>query len=319
MADGRDLRGKLGLEAVDCFGNSHGTNQHQTGAVMRRDLRIVILVAVTLAAIALAASMAPIAQDPTYHRFADSRGCVGIPNFLNVVSNVPFLLVGIWGLLVVFDRRTAYLASSERWPYTIFFIGVSLTFAGSSYYHLQPGNARLVWDRLPMALGFMGILSATLAERVSHKLGVVLLPLVTLAGVANVIYWRNTEMSGHGDLRPYLLVQFGSMLVVLVSLLLFPARYTHQRWLVRALALYAVAKLDEAFDAPIFAAMRIVSGHTIKHLTAAAAAYGVACMLRYRGLVLPRETRDSAIVRVPIASPHPSFYSCDPAAIGGER
>jgi hypothetical protein len=36
----------------------------------------------------------PIPQPQTYHRFADEHTMLGIPNFWNVVSNVPFILVG---------------------------------------------------------------------------------------------------------------------------------------------------------------------------------------------------------------------------------
>src|SRR3990172_102797 len=41
------------------------------------------------------------AQDevlPNYHNFADQRALWGVSNFWNVVSNLPFLLVALWGL-----------------------------------------------------------------------------------------------------------------------------------------------------------------------------------------------------------------------------
>lgn len=176
---------------------------------MKNHVRIAILIAITLVAIAITALLARIPQDPAYHNFADRRAFLGVANFMDVASNVPFLLVGLWGLLVVLNRRTLFLASSERWPYLIFFLGVALTSGGSSYYHFHPDNARLVWDRLPMTLGFMGIVAAILTERVSRKAGIASLPMVVSTGIASVAYWYATETSGHGDMRPYGLIQFG--------------------------------------------------------------------------------------------------------------
>lgn len=39
----------------------------------------------------------------------------------------------------------------ELWGWTCFFIGVAAVGIGSSYYHLKPNDARLVWDRLPVS------------------------------------------------------------------------------------------------------------------------------------------------------------------------
>ena len=226
-------------------------------------------------------------QDPSYHDFADKRTFLGVPNFLNVISNLPFLVGGVWGLLVVIRPKSglSFLTSSERWPYAVFFLGMALTFFGSSYYHLHPTNASLVWDRLPMTLGFMGILSAAVAERISMRAGILLLPLLVIAGVLSVLYWSSTESQGHGDLRPYFIVQFGSLLILLVVLILFRSRYTQSRWLALALALYVAAKLLESFDPRIYAVGHVVSGHTLKHLAAATAGCFIVVMLRRRTAV----------------------------------
>ena len=254
---------------------------------MDKRYRIVVLIAIIVAAVAYTTSLPPIAQVATYHNFADHRNFLGVANFLDVCSNLPFLFVGLWGLFVAFNRRTTYRTVGERWLYAVFFIGVALTFAGSSYYHLHPDNARLVWDRLPMTLGFMGILSAVLAERVSLKAGIRSLPLLVFAGIASVIHWHVTEISGHGDLRPYSLVQFGSLLIVLATLLLFRPAYTQQKWFFVALAAYVMAKAFETLDRAVYAAVRLLSGHTLKHLAAAAAAYCIAQMLRQRTVAYP--------------------------------
>jgi len=228
-----------------------------------------------------------IPQPSSYHNFADKRAFLGVDNFLDVISNVAFLAVGIWGLFVATDGkfRASLLASSERWPYIVFFLGFVLTFLGSSYYHLQPTNARLAWDRLPMTLGFMAILSATITERISVSAGIwLLLPLVLL-GLLSVGYWYWTETRGQGDLRPYYLVQFGSLLAVPAILVLFRPRYTRSWCLILALILYAAAKLAEAFDSEIYAVTQTVSGHTLKHLAAAAAGMLIVVMLQGRTAV----------------------------------
>jgi hypothetical protein len=118
-------------------------------------------------------------------------------------------------------------------------------------------------------------------------------PLV-IAGGLSVVYWHWTEAHGQGDLRPYFLVQFGSLLAVLAMLLLFRPLYTHTWCVVVALALYAGAKLLESLDRQIYALGGLVSGHTLKHLTAAGAAYFILRMLKRRsevtgtgGLLLP--------------------------------
>src|SRR4051812_45413319 len=159
-----------------------------------------------LAAIAAVAVFlhAPIAQPQGYHHFADTRRVLGIPNSLNVLSNGAFLAAGIWGIAIA----TKHVGPAEKLPYLILFIGVLLTAFGSAYYHWSPSDARLVWDRLPMTFGFMGLFAALAGER----MGLVwqrrlLWPLVTI-GVVSVLYWYWSEARGHGDLRLYLLVQF---------------------------------------------------------------------------------------------------------------
>ena len=247
-------------------------------------IRLIVLITVVVVAVAVIFSEPPIPQSLDYHNFADQRSFVGVPNFLDVVSNLPFLIVGIWGLLVVASPKYAgsYITSGERWPYVVFFLGVVLTCFGSSYYHLHPTNGRLVWDRLPMTLGFMGILSATVAERINVKVGVRLLPLLVAAGVLSVLYWSWTEAHGQGDLRPYYLVQFGSLLVLLSMLLLFRTPYSRTWCLWTALGCYVAAKLLETFDSQIYDLGHVVSGHTLKHLAAAAAGYFIVLMLERR-------------------------------------
>ncbi len=228
----------------------------------------------------VAAFLAPrIAQDPAYHQFADTRPLLGIPNSLNVLSNVPFAIVGLAGLVAAFRMR-----SWERWPYATLFAGVAFTSIGSAYYHLAPDNWTLVWDRLPMTVGFMGLLTAVLAERVSARAARTLFVPLLVFGAASVVYWYWTEVRGVGDLRPYALVQFGSLLVILIALLASPSRYNDDHYFYLGLSAYVLAKVFEYADASIYSAGHIVSGHTIKHLMAAVGPWFLVVMLHKRAM-----------------------------------
>ena len=246
--------------------------------------RIGIVWVVAAAFVLCAVLMPPLVQPLAYHAFADARSLLGIPNLWNVATNLPFLLVGAAGLrFVSFTRmHPGFHEPRERTAYAVLFAGVALTCVGSAYYHLAPDNARLVWDRLPMTVGFMALVAATLSERVSVNAGVRLLaPLVAL-GVASVVWWSVSASMGAENLRPYVFIQFGSIALVLLIAALFPSRYTRAGDMVLVVALYAAAKIGEFLDQALYAAGSIFSGHSGKHLLAAAAVYQILRMLKAR-------------------------------------
>jgi hypothetical protein len=250
---------------------------------MLRRARLGLLGGLLGAAVLAAILAPPIAQDPAYHRMADERAIAGIPNAWNVVSNAPFVVVGALGLWSLRPRgwggHAAFLEARDRWPYGVFFAGLGLTGLGSAYYHAAPGNDRLVWDRLPLAITLMGLFAAVIAERINRKVGCRLLgPLVAL-GVASVLLWSAGERRGEGDLRLYALVQFYPLLAIPLMALLFPSPYTRGRDLLIVVALYGLAKLFEVLDARIFSLGGVVSGHTLKHLVAALSGYWIWRML----------------------------------------
>jgi hypothetical protein len=245
--------------------------------------RIWFLLAVVLLATCAVFLLPPIPQSQAYHDFADKRALLGIPNCLNVVSNALFLVVGCTGLCAVWRRQEESFADSrERWAYTVFFAGLVMTAFGSAYYHLSPRDGSLLWDRIPMALSFSALVAANVGERISVKAGVRLLSPLLIAGAGSVMYWDVTQRSGRGDLRPYVLVQFGSALVLVLLISLFPPRYTRGADMLMALAIYAAAKTFEATDRAIFGWIRVVSGHTLKHIAAAFSAYWILRMIRLR-------------------------------------
>jgi hypothetical protein len=210
-----------------------------------------------------------IPQDPGYHQFADTRQILGIENFANVLSNLVFLIVGVAGLLYVFRYASQICIFGLEVAYGVFFVGIFLTSFGSSYYHLAPGNETLVWDRLPMTIGFAALVTIVVGEYVSEQIAARLLVPLLLIGFASVEYWAWTEARGVGDLRPYALVQFLPMLMIPVILLRRQPFIGKARYFWWMIASYFAAKLFEFFDAEVYALGHIISGHSIKHIAAA--------------------------------------------------
>jgi len=212
---------------------------------------------------------AAVPQDPAYHEFSDFRSLLGVANFWNVFSNLPFLIVGAAGLVFLHRYAEQVCVPGAGMAYQVFFVGILLTAFGSSYYHLAPSNETLLWDRLPMTIGFAGLVTIIVAEFVSARAARFLLVPLLIVGFASVEYWAWTEARGVGDLRPYALVQFLPMLMIPVILLTHKPAIGAVRYYWWMLAFYFLAKLLEFFDANIFAFGYIISGHSLKHVAAA--------------------------------------------------
>lgn len=246
-------------------------------------VRIGIILAFVIVVAIVATFVPPIPQDPSYHNFVDRRAFLDIPNFGDVMSNVPFFLVSGLGVAFFLQRRTDAMGGFDhlRWPYFIYFVAVALVAFGSAYYHYAPSNETLFWDRLPMSIAFMALLSAFVVDRIQIRAGLILLPLLVILGIFSVIYWHLTEQAGQGDLRLYAVIQFFPILAIPLICILFSPLKLDARYLVAMACLYGLAKVFEFFDHGIFDLLdESVSGHTLKHLSAAAAAYMAVSMLR---------------------------------------
>ncbi len=225
----------------------------------------------------------PIPQWPEYHDFADDRVFFGLPNAHNVFSNIGFLMVGAWGSLFVLSPPGRAAAGRLGVVYGVFFMGVLLTALGSAYYHYQPDNLMLVWDRLPMTVMFMGLFAAIMGELISPRAAMGLLLPLLVVGVASVLWWAWTESIGAGDLRFYGLVQFLPLVLIPLMLVTYPAPRQFVAFLVALVALYSLAKLCELFDHQIYQALGgVLAGHALKHLLGAAATACVLIMLHRR-------------------------------------
>jgi hypothetical protein len=238
-----------------------------------RRLKVLLLAGIAVLGTVAVIAHGPIPQAPGYHAFADQRHLLGIPNFWNVTSNLPFLVVGLGGLLILGRRRTPGVLPALLPSYLAFFLGTVLVAIGSGYYHLSPSDKSLVWDRLPMTVTFMAFLAILVGEQIGPEIGARFLIPLLVAGVLSVVYWWFTEPQGGGDLRPYVIVQFLPMVLAPLLLLLFPSPLTRVTLLWGVLAAYALAKLLELLDGPIFKVIPAVSGHSLKHLVAAFGAY----------------------------------------------
>jgi hypothetical protein len=243
---------------------------------LRRDYVVLVLLAGLLPILFF--GFAPIAQVGGYHDLADQRPILGIAHFWNVVSNLPFLVVGLMGLQQL--RRKPEEAAAA---WASVFAGTVLVAFGSAYYHSAPDDTTLVWDRIPIGIAFMGFLTALLVEHLDGAARRIangaLVPLV-LFSVAAIWWWYAS-----GDLSLWVWVQAAPMLAALLVLAL-PARYTHRRYLAFAFACYAAAKLFELADVQLMQwTGGLMSGHAMKHFAAAGGVWCFYVMLRERSVI----------------------------------
>ncbi|TKK66328.1 hypothetical protein FC093_17245 [Ilyomonas limi] len=152
----------------------------------------------------------PIAQNPSYHNFADSRTMFGISNFLNVITNLPFVFISLLGLSItrnIIEKRLKIICAS-------IFIGFLLLAIGSGYYHLHPNNYSLVYDRIPITIIIMSLFSFIIYDREYDQKGYSAFIILNILGVLSVVYWITTEQAGKGDLRWYGMIQFLPLIAI---------------------------------------------------------------------------------------------------------
>ena len=230
-----------------------------------------------VALVALALLLPAIAQDPKYHLFADQRPWLGVPRAADVLSNLAFVAVGLFGALTLLSPRRLPLHNATATSLWCVAAGFVLTGIGSAWYHLQPNDATLVWDRLPMTLVLAGVISAAIAERVGENIATVALAVLIVVGIVSVIYWRSS-----GNLTPYAVLQFGGIAALVALLALTRAGDDPFAW-GWIVGWYCFAKLAELADQNVWQATGgILAGHTIKHVAAAAAGAAMFYPLRNR-------------------------------------
>jgi hypothetical protein len=241
--------------------------------------------AVVLGSLALVLAQQPFGQDPSYHDFADRRPFFGIPNFFDVISNIPFAFIGIAGIRFCLRNPVGPL----RPAWIALFSGVAFVSMGSAYYHWEPDNETLVWDRLPMTIGFAALFVTLVGEYASPRVGKAILVPALLLGTSSVFYWHLLD-----DLRLYLWVQGVPLMTIPVVLALFRSGFSHRWLLLGALGCYVLAKICEMGDRVVFAwTQGLISGHSLKHLLSALGMFAILWMLENRralGGFIPSES-----------------------------
>jgi len=236
-----------------------------------------LLLSIIIAIVWIFIFVEPVIQSEEYHHFSDTTTFLGISNFWNVVSNIPFLIVGLLALINLKAMIDA------NFMYVIMFAGIVLISFGSAYYHLEPNNDTLVWDRLPMTIVFMSLFSIVISEFISKKTGKILFAPLILVGFLSIAYW---VFSSSGDLRLYILVQFYPMIAIPVILICFKSEYNSVSAYWILFLFYVIAKLLEYFDGEIYEALVYMSGHSLKHFAAAIGLYVLIDSYRKRDLLV---------------------------------
>lgn len=241
--------------------------------------KTLILFLITIVGVSIVVALKPIPQSLAYHRFADVRTILAIPNFCNVITNLPFILIGTYGLMLL--KRKGF-SDAVAWPYCSLFWGLLLTGFGSAYYHCLPNDATLIFDRIPLTIIYMSFLSLTIGECINKRLGIFFLfPLLSI-GISSVLWWYITETRGYGDLRFYGFVQFYPIVIIPAIAILFPslvfkAGISSVIWIDIT---YLIAKLFEYFDKEVFAFTHFLSGHSLKHIAASFTAWYIIELFR---------------------------------------
>lgn len=234
------------------------------------------LLGATILAIVAAALAPSVAQHAHHHAFADSRVLWGMPFAMDVLSNLAFAVMGLWGLWRLWGagqqdpfRRGVVPQGTQRHLASLFFVGLLSTAACSSWYHLGPNDAGLVADRMGMVLAFAGVLGLAVADRVSARAGGVMALAVLVLGPVAVGVWAIT-----GNVLPWVILQGGGMVLVACMAARRPIDGAWGAPLAALIAWYVVAKLLELGDHELFTLTQgLVSGHSLKHVAAAMAAW----------------------------------------------
>ncbi len=261
------------LAAISAHATGAPARWSMPTAVSRREAGLLLAV---LALLLLACLAPAVAQFQNYHAFADQRAWGGLPHAADVLSNLPFALLGMWGGALCW-RATGRLPVAQWCMALLFFAGLVVTAVCSSLYHLAPDDTRLLLDRGGMVLPFAGLLGLAACRQISARAGQGLAGTVLLLGWASIGYWQASA-----NVLPWGVLQFGGMALLLVMARLDAVQPggLDIRWGL-LLGLYAVAKALELLDAPIYQwSAHAVSGHSLKHVVAACAALPVMAALR---------------------------------------
>lgn len=222
-----------------------------------------IFISLALLSLVFFLCLSPIYDPVDVNIYADERTFFGIPNFFLVMPGVLFVIFGLMGLWMLWNERKTFLRSI----WMIFFIASIGIGIGSGYYHVDPSDPRLFWDRLSISTAFMALLAGVVTERISLNRAKTIAPLLILAGMGSIFYW-----AWAGDLRFYLLIQYFSIIALPLLCFCFPMK--GDKYIYGLVIFYVLAKLVEMVDGQIFSLThQMISGLTLKQLCGAVGVY----------------------------------------------
>ncbi|OMO66943.1 hypothetical protein CCACVL1_20907, partial [Corchorus capsularis] len=150
-----------------------------------------------------------------------------VPNTLNVITNFPFLIVGILGFVLSLGGGSFFNISlrGEVWGWVLYYGGIASVAFGSAYYHLKPDDNRVMWDTLPMMIAYSSLCSSFVLERLGERIGLSCLFSLLVLAVLSTCYARTFN-----DLRLCMTFQLIPCIAIPIMTFLFPPKYTHSRY-----------------------------------------------------------------------------------------
>ncbi|KAF5467986.1 hypothetical protein F2P56_012184 [Juglans regia] len=226
-----------------------------------------------------------IPRSPKNHIFADMRNFLGVPNTLNVITNFPFLVVGVLGFVLSLQGNFFNISlPGEVWGWALFYAGIAGVAFGSAYYHMKPDDSRVMWDTLPMMIAYSSVYSSFIVERVGLRIGLSSQCTLLLVAFLSAAYGR-----AYNDLRLCMAFQLIPSIAIPGMTYVFRSQYTHARYWLFAAGAHVLAKFEGVADKKIYYVNRyLISGHSLEHLCLAMVPVLLSVMLMYRSMKVQR-------------------------------
>nr|XP_011458907.1 PREDICTED: uncharacterized protein LOC101307374 isoform X1 [Fragaria vesca subsp. vesca] len=220
-----------------------------------------------------------ISHSPNHHHYADMRNFLGVPNTLNVITNFPFLVVGVLGFVLCLQGGFFNISlPGEVWGWALFYAGIAGLAFGSAYYHLKPDDSRVTWDTLPMMITLSSLFSSFLVERVGERIGLSCLFALLFIAFLSTAYERTCN-----DIRLYMMFELIPCIAIPGMTFVFPPKYTHSRYWLWAAGAYILSKFEAFADMKIYHANQYtISGHSLEHLCLVIVPVLLSIMLMHR-------------------------------------
>ena len=177
---------------------------------------------------------------PEYHNFADKRTFLGIPNAMDVLSNIAILIPALYLL----QRKKTNMSN-------LLILHIILLSVASSYYHLNPSDETIFADFLMIAASSMIIL--IIISDTEYGL------LLYSYAIFSILYWKYT-----GDLRFYILILIGVPLYIVIK---YYKNIGLRNYLYIIVIMCILLRISEHNDHLVYKLTNYqISGHTLKHI-----------------------------------------------------